>query len=50
MDAPGHFYFTNSMVYADEFLGAYMEELVLGALNRHTDPALIYTGIPAVNT
>lgn len=43
MDAQGHLYFANYMVYADEILGAYMEELGLGAMNPHTSPCLIFT-------
>lgn len=43
MDAQGHLYFANYMVYADEVLGAYMEELGLGALNPHKAPCLIFT-------
>ena len=43
MDAQGHLYFANYMVYADEILGAYMEELGLGAMNPHKSPCLIFT-------
>jgi acyl-CoA thioester hydrolase len=43
MDAQGHLYFANYMVYADEVLGAYMEELGLGALNPHKTQCLIFT-------
>ena len=43
MDAQGHLYFANYMVYADEVLGAYMEQLGLGALNPHKAPCLIFT-------
>lgn len=43
MDAQGHLYFANYMVYADEVLGAYMEQLGLGAMNPHTAPCLIFT-------
>lgn len=43
MDAQGHLYFANYMVYADEVLGAYMEQLGLGALNPQTAPCLIFT-------
>jgi acyl-CoA thioester hydrolase len=43
MDAQGHLYFANYMVYADEVLGAYMEELGLAAMNPNTAPSLIFT-------
>ena len=43
MDAQGHLYFANYMVYADEVLGSYMEELGLGAMNPHKLPCLIFT-------
>ncbi|MEH6569867.1 MAG: thioesterase family protein [Halioglobus sp.] len=43
MDAQGHLYFANYMVYADEVLGAYMEELGFAALNPHKSPSLIFT-------
>lgn len=43
MDAQGHLYFANYMVYADEVIGAYMEELGLGALNPQKAPCLIFT-------
>jgi acyl-CoA thioester hydrolase len=43
MDAQGHLYFANYMVYADEVLGSYMEQLGLGAMNPHTAPCLIFT-------
>lgn len=43
MDAQGHLYFANYMVYADEVLGFYMEELGLGAMNPQTAPCLIFT-------
>jgi len=43
MDAQGHLYFANYMIYADEVLGFYMEELGLGAMNPHKAPCLIFT-------
>lgn len=43
MDAQGHLYFANYMVYADEVLGAYMEELGLAAMNPHKAASLIFT-------
>ena len=43
MDAQGHLYFANYMVYADEVLGAYMEQLGLVALNPLKAPCLIFT-------
>lgn len=43
MDAQGHLYFANYMVYADEVLGLYMEALGLGAMNPHKAPCLIFT-------
>ncbi|CAA0082173.1 1,4-dihydroxy-2-naphthoyl-CoA hydrolase [Halioglobus japonicus] len=43
MDAQGHLYFANYMVYADEVLGAYMEQLGLDALSPHKAPCLIFT-------
>ncbi|MFK7975738.1 MAG: acyl-CoA thioesterase [Halioglobus sp.] len=43
MDAQGHLYFANYMVYADEVLGFYMEELGLGAMNPQKAPCLIFT-------
>ena len=43
MDAQGHLYVANYLVYADELLGAYMEPLGLGAMNPHTALCLIFT-------
>ena len=43
MDAQGHLYFANYMIYADEVLGFYMEALGLGAMNPHKAPCLIFT-------
>ena len=43
MDAQGHLYFANYMVYADEVLGAYMEQLGLVALDPQKAPCLIFT-------
>lgn len=43
LDAQGHLYFANYLVYGDEVLGAYMEELGLNIMNSHAAPCLIFT-------
>lgn len=43
LDAQGHLYFANYMIYADEVLGAYMEQLGFVALNPLKAPCLIFT-------
>ena len=36
LDAQGHLYFANYLVYGDEVLGAYMEKLGLNLMNPAT--------------
>ena len=43
LDAQGHLYFANYLVYADEVLGAYMVKLGLNILNPSTAPCMIFT-------
>ena len=43
MDAQGHLYFANYMVYADEVAGFYMEELGFSAMNPQQAPCFIFT-------
>lgn len=42
-DAQGHLYFANYLVYADEVLGFYMEELGYRAMNPQQAPCFIFT-------
>ena len=44
-DAQGHLYFANYLVYADEVLGFYMEELGYLAMNAQQAPCFIFTVI-----
>ena len=43
LDAQGHLYFANYLVYGDEVLGAYMEELGLNIMDPLVAPCLIFT-------
>ena len=43
LDAQGHLYFANYLVFADEVLGAYMEQLGLNLMDPLTAPCLIFT-------
>ena len=43
LDAQGHLYFANYLVYADEVMGAYMGKLGLNLLNPSTAPCMIFT-------
>ena len=43
LDAQGHLYFANYLVYGDEVLGAYMEELGLNIMDPLIAPCLIFT-------
>ena len=43
LDAQGHLYFANYLVYGDEVLGAYMEELGLNIMDPVIAPCLIFT-------
>ena len=43
LDAQGHLYFANYLVYGDEVLGAYMEELGLDIMDPLVAPCLIFT-------
>jgi len=43
LDAQGHLYFANYLVYGDEVLGAYMEELGLDIMDPIVAPCLIFT-------
>lgn len=43
LDAQGHLYFANYLVYGDEILGAYMEELGLNSMDPLIAPCLIFT-------
>ena len=42
-DAQGHLYFANYLVYADEVVGHYMEELGFSAMNPGQAPCFIFT-------
>lgn len=42
-DAQGHLYFANYLVYADEVLGFYMEELGYSGMNPQDAPCFIFT-------
>ena len=42
-DAQGHLYFANYLVYADEVLGFYMEELGYSGMNPLDAPCFIFT-------
>ncbi|MCB1847168.1 MAG: acyl-CoA thioesterase [Halieaceae bacterium] len=42
-DAQGHLYFANYLVYADEVVGHYMEELGFSAMNPGEAPCFIFT-------
>ena len=42
-DAQGHLYFANYLVYADEVVGHYMEELGFNAMNPGQAPCFIFT-------
>jgi len=43
LDAQGHLYFANYLVFADEVLGIYMEQLGLNLMDPLTAPCLIFT-------
>jgi len=43
LDAQGHLYFANYLVYGDEVLGAYMEQLGLNIMDPLVAPCLIFT-------
>ena len=43
LDAQGHLYFANYLVFADEVLGTYMEQLGLNLMDPLTAPCLIFT-------
>jgi acyl-CoA thioester hydrolase len=43
LDAQGHLYFANYLVYGDEVLGAYMEKLGLNIMDPLTAPCFIFT-------
>ena len=43
LDAQGHLYFANYLVYGDEVLGSYMEELGLNIMDPLIAPCLIFT-------
>ncbi len=43
LDAQGHLYFANYLVYGDEVLGAYMEALGLNIMDPLVAPCLIFT-------
>ncbi|MEH6517214.1 MAG: thioesterase family protein [Halioglobus sp.] len=43
VDAQGHLYFANYMVFADEILGFYMEELGYSGMNPQQAPCFIFT-------
>jgi acyl-CoA thioester hydrolase len=43
LDAQGHLYFANYLVYGDEILGSYMEELGLNIMDPLIAPCLIFT-------
>ena len=43
LDAQGHLYFANYLVYGDEVLGAYMEALGLDVMDPLVAPCLIFT-------
>jgi acyl-CoA thioester hydrolase len=43
LDAQGHLYFANYLVYGDEVLGAYMEKLGLNIMDPLLAPCLIFT-------
>ena len=43
LDAQGHLYFANYLVFGDEVLGAYMEQLGLNIMDPLKAPCLIFT-------
>ena len=43
LDAQGHLYFANYLIYGDEVLGAYMEALGLNIMDPLIAPCLIFT-------
>ena len=43
LDAQGHLYFANYLVYVDEVVGAYSEALGLDVLDRQRAPCMIFT-------
>ncbi len=43
LDAQGHLYFANYLVFGDEVLGAYMEHLGLSIMDPLSAPCLIFT-------
>ena len=43
LDAQGHLYFANYLVYSDEVLASYVEALGLSIMNPHQAPYLIFT-------
>ncbi|MDG2502503.1 MAG: thioesterase family protein [Porticoccaceae bacterium] len=43
LDAQGHLYFANYLVFGDEVLGAYMEQLGLSIMDPLNAPCLIFT-------
>lgn len=43
VDAQGHLYFANYMVFADEILGFYMEELGYSGMSPQQAPCFIFT-------
>ncbi|MDC0088602.1 acyl-CoA thioesterase [Porticoccaceae bacterium] len=43
LDAQGHLYFANYLVYGDEVLGAYMEALGLNIMDPLIAPCLVFT-------
>jgi acyl-CoA thioester hydrolase len=43
LDAQGHLYFANYLVFGDEVLGAYMEQLGLNIMDPLSAPCLIFT-------
>lgn len=43
LDAQGHLYFANYLVYGDEVLGGYMEDLGLNIMDPQQAPCLIFT-------
>lgn len=43
LDAQGHLYFANYLVYVDEVVGAYSEALGLDVMDRKRAPCMIFT-------
>ena len=43
LDAQGHLYFAKYLIFGDEVLGAYMEQLGLSIMDPLSAPSLIFT-------